>query len=395
MLSVVTLVLSLILFFSVIWIIVPAPSYYVWLFSVGVSEWSLWFGAAATVTLLASLTFVLTTSGGSGGGKLWIVSLVISLVVLGISFYPFFSVRPLADEHHVALSFSEYFTGSFTNRFAAADFTTYEFGGDGGHELKLDFLPPQIENKNNGAAIIVVHGGGWNARERNDFPQWNRWLAAHGFAVFDIDYRLAPQPNYLTATGDVKCAVRWIKWHAAKFNITPDRIALFGRSAGAHLALVAAYSSGDERLPPSCRPNDRNESARAVVSFYAPVELLWAYDHPANQSVLDGPQTLADFIGGSPHSSAALRERFELAAPTTHISAGTPPTLVVHGGRDQLVRKENLSFLAEKLKQNRVPHETLLIPYAQHGFDYNLHGWGSQITKSVMLDFLSAHTAAN
>jgi acetyl esterase/lipase len=77
-------------------------------------------------------------------------------------------------------------------------------------------------------------------------------LAENGYTVFDIDYRIAPQPNYLTATGDVKCAVQWIKRHAAQFEIAPGSIVLFGRSAGAHLALLAAYSAGDARIPSSC-----------------------------------------------------------------------------------------------------------------------------------------------
>ncbi|MEJ7700346.1 MAG: alpha/beta hydrolase [Pyrinomonadaceae bacterium] len=94
------------------------------------------------------------------------------------------------------------------------------------------FILPMTNSAANGASVIVVHGGSWNGGERNDFPQWNRWLAVQGYTVFDIDYRVAPQPNYLTATSDVKCAIRWIKNHAAEFEISPERIALLGRSAG-------------------------------------------------------------------------------------------------------------------------------------------------------------------
>ena len=223
---------------------------------------------------------------------------------------------------------------------------------------------------------------------RNGTDGWR----ANGYAVFDIDYRLAPQPNYLTATGDVKCAVLWVKQHAAEFQISPDRIALVGRSAGGHLALLAAYSAGDKRLPPSCQSTGKDENVRAVVSFYAPIELQWAYDNPANQLVFDGPQTIADFLGGSPHESAEIRERYDLASPLTHLSANTPPTLFVHGGQDQIVREENMQFADEKLNAYNIPHQTIFIPYAQHGFDYNLYGFGSQITKPAMLEYLNEHT---
>jgi acetyl esterase/lipase len=248
----------------------------------------------------------------------------------------------------------------------------------------------------NGAGVIVVHGGSWNGGARNDFPQWNRLLAAHGYTVFDIDYRLAPQPNYLSAAGDVKCAVRWVKNHAAEFKVAPKRIAVLGRSAGAHLVLLAAYSADDARLPAtSCMGDGTSEVVRAVVSFYAPTDLLWAYDNPANRLVIDGPATLIRFLGGSPRESDEISERFVLASPVAHVSSKTPPTLLIHGGQDQLVRSENMTRLASRLKESNAPHKTLFIPYAQHGFDYNFNGFGAQIAQSEILDFLRENLQAD
>jgi acetyl esterase/lipase len=216
-------------------------------------------------------------------------------------------------------------------------------------------------------------------------------FAAEGFTVFDVDYRLA-QPNYLTATADVKCAVKWVKENAEKFKISPDRIALFGRSAGGHLALLASYSADDARLAASCSEKEIGETVRAVVSVYAPTDLLWAYDNPANEFVINGPQTLANFLGGSPHESLEMHERFILMSPVSHVASNTPPTLLIHGGQDQLVRPENMNLLADKLSKTNLPHKTLFIPYAQHGFDYNFNGWGAQVSESVILDFLRENT---
>ncbi len=255
------------------------------------------------------------------------------------------------------------------------------------------FVPPENVVAN-GASVIVIHGGSWNAGGRGDFPQWNVWLAENGFTVFDIDYTLAPQPNYLTAIGDVKCAILQIRKRRAEFNIAPEKIVLLGRSAGAHLALIAAYSANDAKLPASCgeKTDENSEKVRAVISFYAPTDLLWAYDNPANRRVIDGAQTLSTFLGGSPHESEEIRARFILASPVERINENSPPTLLMHGGKDQLVRPENLNFPAEKLKQSNIAHETLVIPYAQHGFDYNFNGWASQIAKPRMLDFLNKNT---
>ncbi len=386
-LNVLPLLLNSIALLAVIWIIVPAPAYNIWLFSVAASEWSLWLGALALIGMIFSLF--------NRSGNLWLASLTIGSIAFIISLYPLFSVASTAREQNVSLSLGRYFNGLWKENGSSKgdekNSTTHTFAQVDGKDLQLDVYLPTQNTANNGASLIVIHGGSWSGGERNDFPQWNQMFAAQGFTVFDVDYRLS-QPNYLTATGDVKCAVKWVRENAVKFKILPDRIALLGRSAGGHLALLAAYSANDTRLPSSCSANETNENVRAVVSIYAPTDLLWAYDNPANQRVIDGPQTLANFLGGSPHESNEMRERYILASPVSHVASNTPTSLLIHGGQDQLVRPENVNLLADKLKEEGAPHKTLFIPYAQHGFDYNFNGWGAQISERVILDFLSENT---
>ena len=373
---------------AAMWIVVPAPHQYVWLLAVAASEWSLWLAIIASFGIVCALA----ARYFDGSGKVWIVSLIIGFAALIISLYPPLSSLSVARENNVSLSLNRYFSAVFANKPAAENFQTYTFAQFDGKDLQLDVYAPTIENANNGAAVIVVHGGSWNGGKRSDFPEWNQWLAANGLTVFDIDYRLT-QPNYLSATGDVKCAVAWVKNHAAEFNIAPDRIALLGRSAGAHLALLTAYSADDARLPAACTENQSSEKVRAVVSFYAPTDLIWDYDNPANEAVIDGKATLAGFLGGNPQDSNEMREKYVLASPVSHISNDTPPTLLIHGGQDQLVRSVNMQFLDEKLSASNVPHRTILISYAQHGFDYNFNGFGSQIIQPRILNFLNENTA--
>ena len=372
---------------SVVWILISAPAYYVWLYSVAVSEWSLWFGIIALLgVILALLDYAFYKSG-----VVTAIAVIIGATAFLISLYPLLTTLQTAREKNVSLSFRQYFSG-LTNGESKNQFETYVFKMGNETELKMDVFTPPENVVSHGASVIVIHGGSWNAGERNDFPQWNLWLAANGLTVFDIDYALAPQPNYKTAIGDVKCAVLQIKKRSAEFNIAPEKIVLLGRSAGAQIALIAAYSANDSRLPATCAENSTDEKVRAVVSFYAPTDLLWAYDNPANTFVIDGAQTLSNFLGGNPHESDEIRARFVLASPVENVNSDSPPTLLMHGAHDQLVRHENLNFLAEKLKQNNVAHETLVIPYAQHGFDYNFNGWASQIAKPLILDFLVKNT---
>ncbi len=374
-----------------VWILVPAPSFYVWLWSVAASEWSFLLGALALFAIVGAIIF--------GRGKIKIASTIFGTIALAISLYPFFSALAAARENNVSLSLRQYAFG-FSAREKAVDVKTYTFATIDEKPLELDVYSPPADVSKNGASVVVVHGGAWSAGNRSDFPQWNEWLARHGYTVFDINYTLTPQPNYLTATGDVKCAVIWVKENAARFEISSNKIILLGRSAGAHLALLAAYSAGDARLPPSCaeKTNENaraDESVRAVVSFYAPTDLLWSFDNPANESVIDGRKTLAAFLGGNPRDSVEIRERFLLASPTARVDGETPPTLLIHGGQDQLVRSENLYLLDERLKQNGVAHKIVFLGYAQHGFDYNFNGWGAQVVRPVLLNFLRENVAAD
>jgi acetyl esterase/lipase len=389
-LSLLSITFSFVALLSAIWILIPAPAYHLWLFAVAASEWSLWLGAIALIGIVCSLLNYTLYSNN----KLWIAFLIMNCAAFTISLYPLFSILNLATENNVSLSLTNYFAG--LNRLEKKntnDFKTYTFAEAEGENLQLDIYLPTRHTSGSGASIIIIHGGSWSAGKRNDFPQWNEWFAAQGFTVFDVDYRLAPQPNYLSATGDVKCAVSWVKEHAAEFNISPDRIALLGRSAGGHLALLTAYSA-DKHFPTACAKNEQSDTVRAVISLYAPTDLIWAYDHPANQRVIDGPATLTNFLGGSPHESKEMQERFTLSSPAYQVSDSTPPTLLIHGGRDQLVLPDNMIILNNVLESSNVTHKTIYIPYAQHGFDYNFNGWGAQMIKPVILDFLLENTKA-
>ena len=105
MLKIIASLLSIITFLAAIWIVVPAPAYNVWLFSVAAGEWSLWLGAASI------LAIILCVFSLNNNGKLGVISLIFAVSALLISLFPLISVLSLANENNVSLSLSEYFSG--------------------------------------------------------------------------------------------------------------------------------------------------------------------------------------------------------------------------------------------------------------------------------------------
>ncbi len=223
-------------------------------------------------------------------------------------------------------------------------------------------------------AVLVVHGGSWRGGDRTQLPAICRYLAARGYAAASIDHRLAPAHPFPAAHEDVLAAIAWLRREGPALGLDPARLVLYGRSSGAHLALLAAYTS-----PPG--------TVRGVIALYPPTDLVWSWDHPTNPRVLDTPGVLRDFLGGSP---AERPDAYRAASPLGLATASAPPTLLVHGGRDELVFARQSQRLAERLAELRVPHLLVELPWATHGCDANLDGPSGQLLTFSVERFLAA-----
>lgn len=360
---------------ALVWTVVPAPAHALWLVSVVAGEWSLAFGVVAFL-------------GGVLGGLAWRrgvrrtggAAAALGGLAVALALYPPLSVLPAAEAVGARLSLYRYLVAPAP---PPVRVHTHTYAEAGGQVLQLDAYRPAGSDAGPQPAVVVVHGGGWSGGTRSDFPAWNAWLVSLGYLVFDVDYRLTPQPNWQAARDDVQAAVAWVRAHATALGVDPGRVALLGRSAGGHLALLAAYTAGATG----------GAQVQAVVAFYAPTDLAWGYAHPANQRVIDGPETLRRFTGGTPASHPQVYAR---AAPITYAGAAAPPTLLVHGGEDQLVRPAHMERLLARLQEAPATgrHQSLFLPYAQHGFDYFFNGWGAQVTRAAVQAFLREHLEA-
>ena len=211
--------------------------------------------------------------------------------------------------------------------------------------------------------VVVIHGGSWKSGDETQLPAINRHLAGQGYAVAAIQYRLAPAVRFPAMREDVEAATRWLQGQAEALGLDGTRVVLLGRSAGGQLALATGYTSS-------------NPALRGVVALYPPTDMRWSWANPGDPLIIDTPGTLRAFLGGAPEEAGAV---YDAASAIQHVGPKTPPTLLLHGGRDELVSPTHCRRLVERLEAAGVEHLLVELPWATHGLDANLGGPGGQL----------------
>lgn len=365
--------------------VVRAPNATLWLAAIGATEWGHKLAPLALAPLLPGWR---KSWAGRIGGRLGLLAALLELTpllralpvaaALPSRIEQVFGLRPPraapgASPLERPLSLRKLLLGVRSPKVVVS---THTYATRDGQPLQLDLYQPR-ERRGPLPGVLVIHGGAWRAGTRDQLPALNRYLAARGYLVASPSYRLAPAHRFPAALDDVQAALAFLKGQAAAFELDADQIVLLGRSAGAHLALLAAYTAGDPAV-------------RGVVSFYGPADLHYGYDHPANPAVIDSRLVQKEFLGGEPDQIGAI---YTAASPINHVGPDTPPTLLIHGGRDELVSPRQSERLAERLAQAGRPHLLLLLPWATHGCDANLSGPSGQLSTFAIERFLSALTS--
>ena len=345
-------------------------------------------GMAGVVALLFPLHLLVVSAAGVVAAViLWWVGAVAAAAIVAVlvvatavmALWPVAATWRRARQLDVRLSLREYLAHARRpnhGRLHPERTVTFVVAPDG-IKLELDVWEAAGGGRVPGPAIVKVHGGGWTGGGRNEAEQWNRWLNDRGYHVFDIDYRLPPPARWRDEVGDVKSALAWVAEHAADYGVDPQRISVFGHSAGGNLALLAAYSAGDPGLPPSS--GDRVVPARCVVNIYGPADMALLHAGAASHGYFD------QYVGGSP---ASYPGRYRAVSPASHVDARVPPTITVLGESDRLIPVEQAQLLDELLAGAGVAHETVLLPGNDHGFDVNWGGFGTQIARACIERFL-------
>ncbi|NER85439.1 MAG: alpha/beta hydrolase, partial [Leptolyngbya sp. SIO1D8] len=216
-------------------------------------------------------------------------------------------------------------------------------------------------------------GGAWQRGKPSHIARFSRYMVAQGYTVVAIDYRHAPEYRFPTQLQDVQTALQWVQANAVAYDIDLNRLALAGWSAGAHLVLLAAYQP--DALP-----------VKAVVNYYGPTNLAEGYRDLPVPDPIDTRAVLEAFLGGSPEQ---MPQAYQLASPIHHVRLGLPPTLLIYGGRDHLVKPIFGQQLDERLRAIGNASVLLNLPWAEHVFDSVFRGISNQMALYYTERFLA------
>jgi acetyl esterase/lipase len=219
------------------------------------------------------------------------------------------------------------------------------YGSVNGSDLHLDVYEPATRGTETSPAVVLIHGGGWISMDKSTMRGMAQFLARSGFVAFAVDYRLfAAKVNLWPAQlDDVQRAVRWVRAHAAEYNVNPERIGAFGHSAGAQLAALLGMEDTRDNSDPSLAKY--SSKVEAVVDVSGPVDFTVNHDP-------DGDEFLTGFLGSD---FKAHPEVWREASPVFHVAKGDAPFLIVHGTKDQSVPISQSQELYDKLQAAGVP----------------------------------------
>jgi acetyl esterase/lipase len=384
--NVIAVALALIAFVAECWIVVPPPDIAALVLGIAIPELGAW-------TILFWLAgFTIATSIARGAARM--VAQTFFALAIGFALVPFLLLPKTIAAANAAMQRA---LGPDW-RFAASDrvrermqdrpfsLVTAYLGANAGEPtiernvpvpvsggtLALDVYHPTGDGLH--PALIVMYGGAWRFGARANTAEIDRTFAKLGYVAIAVDYRHAPEFRFPTQRDDITAALTVIAAHQRAWSIDPERIGILGQSAGAQLAMLAAYAPGPLRIG-------------SVVAEYSPTDLIAGYTDPPRPDPADVRSILRAYIGGTPadHGSA-----YTDASPIMQARTNLPPTLMLVGNRDELVRTSFQRTMRDALAFHRDRVVAIELPWSNHAFDTIPNGIGGQLARYYIERFLAA-----
>ncbi len=223
---------------------------------------------------------------------------------------------------------------------------------------KMDITYPRVIGDKALPVAVYIHGGGWTSGDKAGGTGLRdaREILGRGYIVISLNYRLAPAHKWPAQIIDVKCAMRHLRANAAQYRIDPNKIGVWGSSAGGHL--VAMLGTTDKSAGFDVGEYlDQSSRVHAVVDLFGPADLTVMF--PTNAQVIGNR-----VFGATARNDPVLSK----ASPVTYITPDDPPFLILQGDQDKVVPVEQSQILHDKLKAGGVDSTLVIVKNAGHGF---------------------------
>jgi acetyl esterase/lipase len=266
-----------------------------------------------------------------------------------------------------------------------------------GRAEKLDlYLPANRDKSTRSPAVLIIHGGGWVGGDKAGAREFNlgTTLAKAGYVCAAVNYRLDEEGRWPTNLFDCKNGVRFLRANAEKYGVDVDHIGVIGGSAGGHLSLMVAYTSGVKELTPTDSPYAGvSDRVNCVVDLYGITDPRARRKTDEEGTPLATLKGCALFPG---KTQEADPESWRLAAPVAHVTKDTVPTLICHGTADTTVDRDQAKQLDETLTKAGVEHQVIMLQGVGHSLD--LEKWKGkplpQDLRPVVVGFFDKHLKA-
>lgn len=228
-------------------------------------------------------------------------------------------------------------------------FSHREYADKNDVKLTCDVYVPKSSGMK--PAILVVHGGSWAGRTRDDMKFYSEQLAGQGFVVVNCTYRLAPKYIYPSAVEDVRDCYHWMMKHSQEYQIDTERIGAMGYSAGAHLlSLITAWSSQK-------RPGYDDIRFKAIVCGGGVYDFMV---YPKSPYINKWTTFYRD----------ENVDLYQNASPLHQVSTGLPKFFLFHSYEDELVEHDQMMRFADAIRKKNGSVETYTVSRLKHGYTF-------------------------
>jgi acetyl esterase/lipase len=249
---------------------------------------------------------------------------------------------------------------------APPTFANVPYVPGGGDRQQLDiFLPPNYQEMEKLPVLVWIHGGSWQSGSKDDMKMilplmpllmgGKKNFVGQGYACVSINYRFIRQAPFPAQIEDCKAAIRWLRANAKTYNLDPERIGVWGVSAGGHLSAILGTSPHVKQFEVG-ENLDQSSAVQAVCDIFGPTDFTIIFEKPTEELAkllegqdLDALSRLA--LGGT---VSEKRELLTLMSPIAHITKDCPPFLIIHGTEDKLVPFSQSERFYDALKKAEI-----------------------------------------